>query len=153
MEKDIFITKKGSERLAKELDELKKKRRGVAARIKAAREFGDLSENSEYADAKDEQAFVEGRISEIEHILKNAKIIEDQKNNKTFVQVGDRVLVSLDSGEIEFQIVGSYEADPEQGLISNESPIGQALLGRKPGDAVEVNVPAGKIIYTIKKIS
>lgn len=153
MEKDIFITKHGSEKLAKELSDLKSKRKDVSARIKVAREFGDLSENSEYADAKDEQAFVEGRISEIEHILKNAKLIEEKVNSKSTVQVGDTVLVSLHSGEVEFKIVGSYEADPEQGLISNESPIGQALLGRKPGEAIEVNVPAGKILYTIKKIS
>lgn len=153
MQKDIFITKNGYEKMEKELQGLtSNKRKEVATRIKTAKEFGDLSENSEYADAKDEQAFVEGRISELEHILKNAKIIEETPRSKDSVQVGHTVLVELESGEAKFKIVGSYEADPENGLISNESPIGLALLGKKKGDDVEIQVPAGTIRYKVVDI-
>lgn len=154
MEKDIFITKEGYEKLKEEVAKLtSEKRREVAGRIKTAKEFGDLSENSEYADAKDEQAFMEGRISEIDHILKNAQIIEDiVVKGKDNVQVGHTVVVELESGRTQFKIVGSYEADPEKGFISNESPIGEALLGKKKGEVVEVKVPAGVIVYKIVDI-
>jgi len=155
MEKEIYISKDGLARLQEEIKELTTtKKREVATRIKTAKEFGDLSENSEYDDAKNEQAFIEGRIVEIEHILKNAKIIEDvscKDTNK--VCVGHTVTVDLKGGETKFKIVGSYEADPEMGFISNESPIGQALLGKQKGDDVTVKVPAGEIKYKIKKIS
>jgi len=155
MDKEIYISKEGLKRLKEEMTELSTvKKREVAARIKTAKEFGDLSENSEYDDAKNEQAFIEGRISEIEHILKNAKIIEEVSCKTTdSVCVGHTVCVELEGGEANFKIVGSYEADPEEGLISNESPIGQALLGKKKGDEVSVTVPAGEIKYRIKKIT
>lgn len=154
MDKDIYISKDGLKKLQEEMTELKTtKKKEVATRIKTAKEFGDLSENSEYDDAKNEQAFMEGRISEIEHILKNAKIIEEVAcKNTDQVCVGHTVVVALEGGEAKFRIVGSYEADPELGLISNESPIGEALLGKKKGEEVSVKVPAGEIKYRIKDI-
>ena len=155
MDKDIYISKDGLKKLQEEMTEIKTtKKKEVATRIKTAKEFGDLSENSEYDDAKNEQAFLEGRISEIEHILKNAKIIEEVACSTTDkVCVGHTVVVDLAGGEAKFKIVGSYEADPEMGFISNESPIGQALLGKKKGEEVSVKVPAGEMRYKIKKIS
>jgi len=155
MEKEIYISKEGLKKLQEESKELTTtKKKEVAARIKTAKEFGDLSENSEYDDAKNEQAFIEGRISEIEHILKNAKIIEEVACSTTDkVCVGHTVTVDLQGGETKFKIVGSYEADPEMGFISNESPIGEALLGKQKGEEVTVKVPAGEIKYKIKKIS
>ncbi|MDO8507456.1 MAG: transcription elongation factor GreA [bacterium] len=154
MDKEIYLSKEGLKKLQEEMNELKTtKKREVATRIKTAKEFGDLSENSEYDDAKNEQAFMEGRISEVEHILKNAKIIEDIACKTTDqVCVGHTVVVALEGGEAKFRIVGSYEADPEQGLISNESPIGEALLGKKKGEEVSVKVPAGEMKYKIKDI-
>ncbi|RJO60125.1 transcription elongation factor GreA [candidate division WS5 bacterium] len=154
MDKDIYISKDGLNKLQEEVSELTTvKKKEVAARIKAAKEFGDLSENSEYDDAKNEQAFIEGRISEIEHILKNAKIIEEVACKTTDkVCVGHTVVVDLKGGEAKFKIVGSYEADPEMGLISNESPIGQALLGKEKGAEISVQVPAGDMKYKIKDI-
>jgi transcription elongation factor GreA len=154
MDKDIYISKDGFKKLQKEVKELTTtKKREVAARIKTAKEFGDLSENSEYDDAKNEQAFIEGRISEIEYILKNAKIIEEVACKTTDkVCVGHTVIVDLKGGETKFKIVGSYEADPEMGFISNESPIGQALLGKGKGEEVTIKVPAGEMKYKIKKI-
>lgn len=155
MNKDIYISKEGLQKIKEEMNNLTSvKKKEVAARIKTAKEFGDLSENSEYDDAKNEQAFMEGRISEIEHILKNAKIIEEVACTTTEkVCVGHTVVVDLQGGEAKFKIVGSYEADPEMGLISNESPIGEALLGKKKGEEVSVKVPAGEMKYKIKKIS
>jgi transcription elongation factor GreA len=153
MERTIYLTQEGYDRLKKEYEELTTKgRREVADMIKTAKEFGDLSENSEYADAKDRQAFIEGRISELEHIIKNAVIIEDAHLSCDAVNVGCTVDVELEEGEMKFRIVGSYEADPEKGWISNESPIGQALMGKKAGDEVEVTVPAGTIRYKVKNI-
>jgi transcription elongation factor GreA len=153
MEKVIYLTKAGHEKLQKEYEELTiNGRKEVADMIKTAKEFGDLSENSEYADAKDRQAFIEGRIAELEHILKNAVIIEEANLSCDLVNVGCTVNVELEDGEMEYKIVGSYEADPEKGYISNESPIGQALLGKKIGEEVDVDVPAGKMTYKIKNI-
>jgi transcription elongation factor GreA len=126
-------------------------RKKIAAALKEAKEFGDLSENASWDDAKERQAFIEGRIAEIENILKNAVAIK--KSSGDTVAVGSTVHVELEEGLQNFQIVGSTEADPEQGKISNESPIGRALLGKKPGDEVEVEVPAGVIVYKIQKIS
>lgn len=151
--KEVYLTKEGLEKLKKEYEDLTTGgRKKIAEMIKTAKEYGDLSENSEYADAKDQQVFIEGRISELEHLLKNAVIIDDSHTNCTVVNVGCNVHVELETGEMEFRIVGSAEADPEKGWISNESPIGKALLGRKSGDEVEVAVPAGNIKYKIKNI-
>ncbi len=153
VQKKFFLTKEGYEKLKKELDDLTSNgRKSVAQRIKQTREYGDLSENSEYADAKDQQAFIEGRIAELENILKNASLIDDNKKCGDTVCVGSRVHVELESGKEIFRIVGSAEANPEKGFISNESPIGQALLGRKKGEEVEVSVPAGIVKYKIVHI-
>lgn len=150
--KAIYVTEEGLVKLREELDDLVNvQRKKIAAALKEAKEFGDLSENASWDDAKERQAFIEGRIAEIENILKNAVEIEKAKGDK--VEVGSTVRVELEEGEQEFQIVGSTEADPETGKISNESPIGRALLGKKPGEAVEVEVPAGVIVYKIRKIS
>lgn len=150
--KAIYVTEEGLVKLREELDDLVGvQRKKIAAALKEAKEFGDLSENASWDDAKERQAFIEGRIAEIENILKNAVAIE--KGSGDTVAVGSTVHVELEEGLQNFQIVGSTEADPEQGKISNESPIGRALLGKKPGDEVEVEVPAGVIVYKIQKIS
>lgn len=149
--KSFYVSVDGLEKLKVELDDLVNvQRKKIAAALKEAKEFGDLSENASWDDAKERQAFIEGRIAEIENILKNAVAI--QKGKGDVVAVGSTVHVELEEGEQHFSIVGSTEADPEQGKISNESPIGKALLGKKPGDEVEVQVPAGTIIYKITKI-
>lgn len=151
--KEIYLTKEGYEKLQAEHNELTTTgRKKIADMIRSAKEYGDLSENSEYSDAKDQQVFVEGRISELEHILKNAVIIDENHTNCSSVNVGCTVHVEIESGEAEFKIVGSAEADPEKGWISNESPIGKALIGKKPGDEIEVSVPAGTLKYKVKKI-
>lgn len=140
---DTFITKEGLKKLKMEVAELKdNKRAEIAERIQTAKELGDLSENAEYAEAKDEQAFIEGRIMEIEAILRNATIIEKtSKNGK--VQVGSRIKIKDEAEEREYFIVGSNEADPTAGKISNESPLGQAFIGKKKGDIVEIELPRG----------
>lgn len=150
--KAIYVTSEGIEKLKVELDDLVNvQRKKIAAALKEAKEFGDLSENASWDDAKERQAFIEGRIAEIENILKNVVAIE--KGDADKVDVGSTVHVELEGGTQEFQIVGSTEADPAIGKISNESPIGKALIGKKPGDEVEVEVPAGVIVYKIHKIS
>ena len=151
--KEVYLTKAGHTKLNAEYEDLTTNgRKMIAERIKTALGFGDLSENSEYADAKDQQVFIEGRIAELEHILKNAVIIDESHTNCSVVNVGCSVSVELEDGEMEYTIVGSAEADPEKGWISNESPIGKALLGKKSGDEIEVTVPAGNMKYKIKKI-
>lgn len=150
--KTIYVTSDGIKKLRAEYDDLVNvQRKKIAIALKEAKEFGDLSENASWDDAKERQVFVEGRIAELENILKNA--VEIEKGSKDQVSVGSTVHVELESGTQEFQIVGSTEADPASGKISNESPIGRALLGRKPGDEVEVEVPAGTMTYRINKIS
>ncbi len=140
---DTFITKEGLAKLKTELAELKNtKRSEIAERIQTAKELGDLSENAEYVEAKNEQAFVEGRIMEIETILRNATVIEKTSNNGV-VEVGSRIKIMENQDEREYMIVGSNEADPKEGKISNESPLGQAFLGKKKGDIVEIELPKG----------
>jgi len=156
-EKEIILTKDGHNKLIEELRHLETTRRKeVAARIKESIEFGDLSENSEYDDAKNEQAFVEGRIMQINDMLLLAKIIEDGNNGgkSRKVSVGSFVLLlDLEFGdEEEYQIVGSFEADPTNHKISNESPVGRAIMGKKAGDVVRVRVPEGFLEYKIIKI-
>ncbi len=137
MEK-IFLTKEGLEKLQKEYENLTNvRRREVTVRIAKAREYGDLSENSEYDTAREEQSFIEGRIMELEEIFRNSKVL-DQKENNDAVQIGSRVKVDVNGEEDEFIIVSSVEANPMQGKISNESPVGKALLGGKVGDIVTV---------------
>jgi transcription elongation factor GreA len=151
-EKKIFVTKEGLEKLQAELKDLTERgRQEIATRIKEAKEYGDLSENSEYLSAKEQQSFIEGRISELKTMIKQADIIEGGKQ-KNHVAVGSTVVVEINGGEGQFTIVGSAEADPDQGRISNESPLGRALLNRKIGEKIEVDAPAGTVVYTIKAV-
>ena len=154
MAEEVILTKEGKEELEKRLEYLKlTKRAEITERIKTAREFGDLSENAEYDAAKLEQAMVEGEITDIENKLKYAVIIKEGEKKGT-VSLGSKVdFVNDATGEtLTFEIVGTTEADVEAGRISNESPIGNALLGRKANDNVKVVAPAGVITYTIKKV-
>lgn len=156
-EKATLVTKDGLARLKDELDQLKTvKRREVAARIKEAISYGDLSENSEYEEAKNEQAFVEGRIMELESKVKHAKIISEQNKATKTVQLGSTVhVVTIGKGKEEeevYTIVGSTEADPFKGRISNESPVGAALLDKTKGDKIKVMTPSGYVEYKLEKI-
>ncbi|MEN6413383.1 MAG: transcription elongation factor GreA [Veillonellales bacterium] len=149
-EKQTILTAEGLKKIEEKLEHLKAvRRREVAERIKQAIEFGDISENSEYEDAKNEQAFIEGEILTLEKMLRNAKLIE--KGDTDVVTVGSTVVLKdLEFGdELEYTIVGSAEADPTEARISNESPVGAAILGQKVGNIVEVNVPAGILKYEI----
>jgi transcription elongation factor GreA len=151
--KPTYLSRDGADKLRGELEELINTRRPeIAQRIHDAKEHGDLSENAEYEDAKNEQAFVEGRIQTLEALIKNATII-DENHSTDHVQVGSTVKVDGHEGKETFTIVGSAEAKPASGKISNESPVGRALLGRKKGDKVTVKVPAGDFSYTIIEIS
>lgn len=156
VEKEVILTLDGLKKLEEELEYLKTvKRRRVAERIKQAVEFGDISENSEYDDAKNEQAFIEGRILTIERMLRNAKVIDDSDYKPDEVSLGSTVkLYDLDTGEeLTYTIVGSAEANPSENKISNESPVGKALLGKKAGSEVEIKVPVGLLKYKIVEIS
>lgn len=153
--KEILLTDEGLKKLEDELEYLKtKKRKEVAEKIKHARGFGDLSENSEYDEAKDEQAKVELRIVEIEKMLKHAKVIDNSDINLDIVSVGARLkLYDYDfDEEVTYSVVGSTEADPDNGKISDESPIGKALIGKKLGDVVDVETPGGVIQLKILEI-
>jgi transcription elongation factor GreA len=152
MHKQFKLTTEGTKELEKELKTLIGSRSDIAERIKSAREFGDLSENAEYSSARQEQERAEARIAEIDHILKNAEIISEPKK-KDSVVLGNTVVLKSKDGERTFTIVGSVEADPLEGKISDESPIGQALLGKKLGQEVEIVTPAATIRYTISAIS
>jgi transcription elongation factor GreA len=151
--KPTYLSKDGFEKLSHELEEMVSlKRPEVAQRIHDAKEHGDLSENAEYEDAKNEQAFIEGRIAQLEALIKNATII-DENHSTEFVQIGSTVHVDGTDGKESFTIVGSAEAAPLEGRISNESPVGRSLLGKKPGDTIVVRVPAGEFEYRVVKIS
>lgn len=151
--KKILLTQKGVGKLNHELEELLTiKRPKVTERIKQAREFGDLMENSEYDAAKDEQSMIEGRIRELEEILKNAQLISAPQKKADFVVIGSSVVVEVEGQVDEFTIVGSLEADPLNKKISNESPVGQALLGAKIGEVVEVTTPIVRAKYKIVEI-
>jgi len=146
------LTTKGYENLKKEHEELVKVKKPYALnRLHKARSMGDLSENSEYSAAKEELAFVEGRIQEIETVLKNVEVVASNPNCAV-IELGTSVAVEANGKKELFQIVGEFEADPLNKKLSHTSPIGQALLGKKPGDWVEVEVPAGKIKYKIVEI-
>ncbi len=149
----VILTKEGKEELEKRLEYLKvQKREEITERIKTAREFGDLSENAEYDAAKTEQAMIEGEILEIEEKLLHAVIIKET-DKKGKVNLGSTIdFVDQDGEEYTYTIVGTTEADADQGKISNESPIGGALLNKKEGDVVKVTVPAGVMEITVKKV-
>ena len=154
-EKKTILTYAGLKALEDELENLRVvKRKEVAGKIKEAREQGDLSENAEYDAAKDEQRDIEAGIDELEKILKNVEVVVEEEVDLEKINVGCTILVHDDEydEEIEFKIVGSTEANSLQGKISNESPVGQALIGKKVGDVVDVETPAGNIRYTVLKI-
>lgn len=149
----VILTKNGLRNLERELVKLRTvERRKIAERIRRAIEQGDLTENAEYAQAKEEQAFLEGRIAEIENKIKHAEIISEHKTKLNIIGLGSTFRVKLNGNELIYTIVGSSEADPEHGRISNESPMGQAFLGKKAGDVVEVQVPGGGVKYKILEI-
>ena len=149
---EFVLTAAGIQTLKDELEQLTTtKRAEIAERLKEAKADGDLSENAMFDAARDEQGFVEGRISEIEHILKHSKLIEVSSKGGS-VGLGSTVHVELSSGKQRYVIVGSTEANPDEGKISDESPIGRALLGKKPGDKVEITVPSGVITYKISAV-
>ncbi len=147
-----YVTKEKLEELKQELADLKGRRRiEVGDRLKRAKELGDLSENSEYFEAREEQAQVETRIGELEDMIKSAQIIEKSASTSN-VSIGSTVEAEKDGQKIKLTIVGSNEARPEAGFISNESPLGRAFLGKKTGDKVTVSVPKGKVEYTVISI-
>lgn len=153
--KKMYLTKQGLDELKQEYDELcNTKRPQVVARVADAREMGDLSENAEYSAAREELAFIDGRIEELEELLKQVVVITDQKTaDSTQVKLGSQVKVKQDGKETVYAVVGEWEADPAEKKISHESPLGKALLGGEIGDVVEVNAPAGKVTYTILDIN
>ena len=154
-EKQVMLTEEGLKKLEDKLEHLKSVRRGeIAERIKQAIEFGDISENSEYEDAKNEQAFIEGEIMTLEKMLRNSQIIDEETEGNETVHLGSTVIIEdLEFKEnLEYTLVGSAEADPTECKISNESPVGQAILGQKVGSTVEVHVPAGVLQYKIIEI-
>jgi transcription elongation factor GreA len=155
MQKDVILTPEGLEKLKQEIEHLSvTRRREVAERIKEAREFGDISENSEYDDAKNEQAMLESRIAQLEDKLRSAQVINASELDTNVVRVGSLVSGKDDRGKsFEYTIVGSTEADPANRRLSNESPVGKALIGRKKGEAVAVPTPKGERKLTISKIS
>ena len=145
-----MLTPEGFEKLKAEIEELSTvKRREVAERIKEAREFGDISENSEYDDAKNEQAMVEARIAQLEERLREARVIDQADLPSDVVVLGSFVTIKDSAGEETYQLVGSAEADPDQNRLSNESPIGRAVLGRRKGERIDVTTPSGQRAITI----
>src|SRR3989344_1934261 len=151
----VYLTKEGFEEIKKEYKNLVDVERSkIAERIKSAREMGDISENAEYESARERQAFLEGRISELESILSDYKIIDEKKAKiaADFISIGAMVKVECDGEVDKFKIVGSVEANPIKNLISNESPVGQALLGSKVGDVIEVTTPVVKLKYKILEV-
>ena len=153
MKKLFRLTQEGIDQLKAELDELIEMRGPIAERIKTAREFGDLSENAEYTSARQEQERVEGRIAEIEHILQNVEVIKKPRGDAK-VQLGSTVKLKGNGNTKEFIVVGTVEADPLNGKISDESPIGRALLGKKEGEKVEIKNGNGELAsYSIAAIS
>lgn len=150
MKKMYQITADGKKELENELEQLKSRRGDIAEKIAAARDYGDLSENAEYDAAREEQGLVESRIAEIEDILQNAEIIKASR--KSTIGLGSKVELKNGSKTISYHVVGPVEANPIEGKISNESPIGLALVGKKEGDKAVVVTPKGEISYTIVKV-
>jgi transcription elongation factor GreA len=150
MKKMYQITDEGKKELEAELEELKSRRGAIAEKIAEARDFGDLSENAEYDSAREEQGLVESRIAEIEDILLNAELIKAGKSSK--VTLGSKVELKMGQKTVVYVIVGPVEADPLEGKISNESPIGEALMCKKVGDTATITTPKGEITYEIIKI-
>ena len=155
---DFIFTNKGLEALKKELQILiDNKRPKIIERVSRARDFGDLSENAEYSNAREELALIEGRIDELENLISRAKVINSKqlkgsKNSVKEITIGCRVTITMNGTENIFTVVGEWEADPMNKKISHNSPLGKALLGKKIGEQVEIEAPAGKVLYSIKKI-
>ncbi len=150
--KQIYLTKEGLDELKQEHEELVKvKRPDVLNRVSQARNMGDLSENAEYTVAREELSFIDGRIEELEELLKQVVIISN--NHSSTIKLGSTVKVNTGDDNEEFTVVGEWEADPKEKKISHESPLGKALIGKKVGEKVEVEAPAGKIVYTIEAIN
>lgn len=151
--KKIYLTKEGLGQLKKELGELTRiKRPDILVRVSQARDMGDLSENAEYVAAKEELSFVDGRISELEELISQANVIHERSSKgsaKVGIKLGSTVTLKTNGKHEIFTVVGEWEADPRVRKISHESPLGKALIGKKVGETVEVNAPAGKILYTI----
>ena len=153
--KEVILTPEGHKKLKQEIEYLSnEKRREVAERIKTAREFGDIAENAEYDDAKNEQALLEHRIAQLEERLLNARVITKKEISKDTVSIGSHVRVkNMDAGKtFEYHIVGSAEANPAENKLSNESPVGKAIIGRKKGETVEVTAPRGTLKFKIMDI-
>ena len=150
-DKKIYLTKEGLDELKQEYEELVKvKRPEILDRVSQARNMGDLSENAEYTVAREELSFIDGRIDELEELLKQVVMISNNHSNT--IKLGSTVKVHTGKDHDEFTVVGEWEADPKEKKISHESPLGKALIGKKVGDKVEVEAPAGKVTYTIKEI-
>jgi len=153
--KKVYVTKEGLEELKREFEELKKdKRPDVLERVSQARSMGDLSENSEYTAAREELSLIDGRIEELQELIKMATLIDENVVSKgsSVVQLGSQVTVNIGSKKDVFMVVGEWEADPQNKKISHESPLGKALIGKARGEKVEVEAPAGKITYTITEV-
>jgi len=152
---EYYLTPEGTERLQTELEELTGRgRKELASRLRAAIQQGDLSENADYHKAKEDQAFLEGRIQELEHILRHVVIIEDKPIQRDIIEIGARVSVQEEGFDPEkYRLVGAKEANPRNGQISNESPIGRALLGHRVGDEVVVDTPNGQTKFKILNIA
>ncbi|MGH7204327.1 MAG: transcription elongation factor GreA [Candidatus Levyibacteriota bacterium] len=152
--KKIYLTQKGFEDLKKEFNDIQNKRRPeVVERLSAAREMGDLSENAEYTAAREELSFIDGRLEELEGILRQVEIIADGNHKTQSVDLGSQVIVKISDREETFTVVGEWEADPTEKKISHESPLGKALLGKAVGAEIEVEAPAGKMVYKIVSIN
>lgn len=151
--KKIYLTKEGLAELKKEYEELvNAKRPVVLERVSQARNMGDLAENAEYVAARDELSFIDGRIDELEILLKQAILIRDTSSSNHIVKLGSTVVLHIRDKKETFTVVGEWEANPDEKKISHESPLGKALIGRKVGEKVQVEAPAGKIVYTIVDI-
>ncbi|PJE59682.1 MAG: transcription elongation factor GreA [Candidatus Portnoybacteria bacterium CG10_big_fil_rev_8_21_14_0_10_44_7] len=148
-----YISKEGLQKLKIELGQLKQKRYEIAKKIEEAKALGDLAENNEYHEARETQAFNEGRIRELEEKIRDAQVISGQGRKSSAVFIGSKIVVQNGGQQKEFLLVGSQEADPLTGKISNESPIGQAFLGKKAGDRVEVQTPGGRTVYKIISVN
>jgi len=153
--KKIYLTKEGLEELKAEYEELVKvKRPDILERVAQARSMGDLSENAEYVAAREELSFIDGRIDELEELIKQAVLIQETHNKGNHaIKLGSTVSVNVKGKKEEFTLVGEWEADPHEKKISHESPLGKALLGKKVGEKVEVEAPAGTVAYTIVSVS
>ena len=147
----VHLTQEGYDELSSELTKVKDKEPAAIDRVTKAREHGDLSENSEYHAAREDLALVQGRIDELEDLLARAIIIKNPAKNGT-VDLGCKVTVTINNKEITYVLVGEYEADPQKQKISHDSPLGQALIGKKVGEKAEFEAPVGTVVYTIKKI-